>query len=191
MEEEDSRTDRIMKKASQLVEVVIYGRGGQGAKTAGELLAEAALLEGKFAQAFPEYGPERRGAPTRAFVKISNKEIRSHEPIINPDYVIVLDNTLLGTIETKDAAGIINSSRPSQQFRENYYIDASGISYQIIGKDVPNTVLAGAFAKVSGAVDIESLLKVTEKVFSKKFETIIIEKNLQLVKSGYAGVKKV
>ncbi|MBN2094870.1 MAG: 2-oxoacid:acceptor oxidoreductase family protein [Candidatus Aenigmarchaeota archaeon] len=181
-----------MKQVSPgLVEVVIYGRGGQGAKTAGEVLAEAAILEGKFAQAFPEYGPERRGAPTRAFVRISGKEIRTHEPILKPNYVLVLDRTLLGLIETKDAVGIINSPAAENHFRENYTIDASKISCLAIGKDVPNTVLAGAFAKVSGAIGLDALLKVTEKVFGKKFDHTIIEKNLGLVKSGFEKVEKV
>lgn len=189
-EEEVSPTDNIMPN-SEVVEVVIYGRGGQGAKTAGELLAEAALSEGRFAQAFPEYGPERRGAPTRAFVRISRKEIRTHEPILNPKYVIVLDDTLLSLIETRNAIGIINTTKSEKHFAENYIIDASGISYQLIGKDVPNTVMAGAFSKISNAVMIESLLKVTEKVFSKKYDVSIIEKNLDLVKRGFKEVREI
>lgn len=189
-EREDSLTDSIMP-ASDVVEVVIYGRGGQGAKTAGELLAEAALFERKFAQAFPEYGPERRGAPTRAFVRISKKEIRTHEPILNPQYVIVLDDTLLDIIETRNAIGLINTTKPEKHFSENYVIDASGISYQLIGRDVPNTVMAGTFAKVSQAVGIESLIKVTQKVFSKKYDASIIEKNIELVKRGYLEAKEI
>jgi pyruvate ferredoxin oxidoreductase gamma subunit len=177
--------------ASDVIEVVIYGRGGQGAKTAGELLAEAALMEGKFAQAFPEYGPERRGAPTRAFVRISKREIRTHEPIINPGYVIVLDDTLLDIIETRNAIGLVNTTKSDKHFSQNFIIDASGISYHMINRDVPNTVMAGAFSNVSKAISIESLLKVTQKVFSKKYDISIIEKNLELVKRGYGEVKEI
>lgn len=172
-----------------VVELVIYGRGGQGAKTAGELIAESALLEGKFAQAFPEYGPERRGAPTRAFVRISNREIRTHEPIQNPDFVIVLDSTLLELIGTKKAVGIINSKEAHTHFSKNYNLDATSISYEILKRVVPNTVMAGAFSRVSGAVRVDSVLKVTEKVFAGKYgKGPIVEKNLELVRRGFDGV---
>lgn len=176
---------------SDVVKVIIYGRGGQGAKTAGELIAEAALMEGKFAQAFPEYGPERRGAPTRAFVKISKRQIRSHEPILSPDYVIVLDDTLLGGIDISNTVGIINTTKSEKAFRETHAIDASGISQKVMGKDIPNTVLAGSFAKVSGAVKLETLAKVTSKIFSKKYDNSVIDQNLELLKKGFDGVKKV
>jgi pyruvate ferredoxin oxidoreductase gamma subunit len=177
------------KKDSGIVEVVIYGRGGQGAKTAGELVAQAALMEGKFAQAFPEYGPERRGAPTRAFVRISNKEIRTHEPILNPDYVVVLDSTLLSLITMKDAIGIVNSKEPKSHFRKNFSVDATSISYDILQKAVPNTVMVGSFARVSKAVRIDTLLKITEGLFSKKYGGPIVEKNLEMVRRGFDEVK--
>ncbi|MGC9310327.1 MAG: 2-oxoacid:acceptor oxidoreductase family protein [Candidatus Aenigmatarchaeota archaeon] len=175
-----------------VVEIIIYGRGGQGAKTAGELIAEAALIEGKFAQAFPEYGPERRGAPTRAFVRIYDRELRSHEPILDPDYIIVLDKSLTELIENKGAKAIINAKEAKNEFGETYLVDASAISYEVLGKNVPNTVLAGAFARVSQAVRVDSVLKVKEEVFAKKYgKGPVAEKNLELVRRGFDGVKKI
>jgi len=176
---------------SDVVKVIIYGRGGQGAKTAGELIAGAALMEGKFAQAFPEYGPERRGAPTRAFVKISKRNIRSHEPVIAPDYIIVLDDTLLQGIDISNTVGIINTTKTEKAFKETYIIDASGISQQVMGKDIPNTVLVGSFAKVSGAIKLNSLAEITGKVFSKKYDNSVIGQNLELLKKGFDEVRKI
>jgi len=174
-----------------MIEFVFYGRGGQGAKTSGELLAEAALLEGKYVQAFPEYGPERRGAPTRAFVRIDKKEIRLHEPILNPNFTIIFDESLIKLVENKDTVAIINSRSEIKDFKENYVVDATQISYNIFGRPMPNTVLLGSLIKVSNVVKLDSLIKVVEQLFSKKYNQEIVNKNFELVRKGFELVRKV
>lgn len=179
-----------------------HGRGGQGTVTAAKVFADACLSVGKYVQAFPEYGPERAGAPLRAYNRISSKEIRSHCPVMNPHIIIVADATLLDSINIAEGAGdnsifIINSSSP-EKIREKlkaslsqkiFTLNATKIAQECFGRTMPNSPLVGALAKVSGIVSLDIILEDVRKSFSKKFSSKIIDGNLQSVKRGYEEVK--
>ena len=145
-----------MKYHKDIFEVIFFARGGQGAKTAAEIIAQTATSEGKFVQAFPNFGPERSGAPTTTYLRLSDVPIRTHEPIVDPDVVLVLDDTLLSSQDVtnnldKQEALIINTQMEEHEVRSQiakqggkfegkiYPIDASGISLAIIGQPRPNT----------------------------------------------------
>lgn len=148
-------------------EVRIHGRGGQGSVTAAELLAVAAFEDGKYSQAFPFFGVERRGAPVTAFTRLSDKKIRLRSQIYEPDYVIVQDATLISAVDV--AAGlkpegmvIVNSEKSAEETGldagiEVRTIDATGIALEIIGRPIVNTTLLGAFAGATGEISIESI----------------------------------
>jgi pyruvate ferredoxin oxidoreductase gamma subunit len=168
----------------------IHGRGGQGAKIAAEILARAALLEGKFIQAFPEYGPERSGAPVVSYVRISSQLIKTHQPVVSPQAVLVLDPTLLDVVDVaqglnKKGILIINSATNHQLPATSYQINASSIALKYIKKDKPNTVLLGVLAKVSGIVKLESLIEIIREIFSPKIGKEEVEANVKAVQSGY------
>ena len=184
-------------------EVRWHARGGQGAKTASSLVAEVALVEGKYSQGFPEYGPERMGAPIRGFTRISERPIRLHSAVYYPDAVVVLDDTLLDTVDvcenlSPDGVAIVNTKMPPDEVRAKlsstgrglFLLDASAISLAEIGRDIPNTPMIGALAKVSGAVKLETVLKDTEKKLSKKFGERVVQGNLKAVQRGYEEVKE-
>ena len=186
-----------------VVEIRWHGRGGQGAKTASLLLADAAFNTGKYVQGFPEYGPERMGAPITAYNRISSEKITVHSNIYDPDYVVVVDETLLSSVDctkglSPDGAIIINSSKTPDQLRPhlNGYtgkvctIDAGKISEETIGKNFPNTPMLAAVVKVSGVVDAEEFLKDMEGSFKHKFATKpqVIEGNLKALKRSMEEV---
>lgn len=189
----------------RLIEIRWHGRGGQGAVTASKLLAEAALSEGFYIQAFPEYGAERMGAPVRSFNRISNKAINIHCQIDEPDIVIVLDQTLLKTIDAiegiKNGGSIIINTPiepdkiiPSlhQDNDRNisiYTVDASNISIEIIGKVMPNTPMIGALIKVIDFIKQETLNETIGKTLSKKVTASIVEANIAAAKKAYKEVK--
>lgn len=187
-----------MKLDKDIYEIIFFARGGQGAKSAAEILAQAAVNEGKFVQAFPSFGPERSGAPTRTYLKISGSEIRSHEPIIDPDLVIILDETLLGEkgITEKldeNEALIINSSKDREalalklpDFRGTIYpIDANTISAKIIGQPRPNTAILGKIVKITEVVKLESLVLEFRKVFENKIGKSETDKNILAIEKAY------
>ena len=191
-----------MKYQRDILEIIFHGRGGQGAKAAAEIVAQAAVKEGKFVQAFPQYGPERSGAPTKTFVRISEREIRTHEPITDPDVVLVLDETITDSIVVtknlgKDEFLIINTKKSSEEVRDKssalggkydgkiYPIDANGISMDIIGTPRPNTVILGKFVQVTEAVKLESITDEFRKIFSKKIGEEATEKNIQAIEKAY------
>ena len=186
-----------------VVEIRWHGRGGQGAKTASLLLADAAFNTGKYVQGFPEYGPERMGAPITAYNRISSEKITVHSNIYDPDYVVVVDETLLSSVDctkglSPDGAIIINSSKTPDQLRPhlNGYtgkvctIDAGKISEETIGKNFPNTPMLAAVVKVSGVVEQEEFLKDMEGSFKHKFATKpqVIEGNLKALKRSMEEV---
>ncbi len=190
-----------MKK---ITEIRWHGRGGQGAKTAALLLGDAALSLGKYIQAFPEYGPERMGAPVASFNRISSEPITIHYGVTNPDIVLVLDPTLIGSIDvTKGLSNegiiVINTSATPKEIRQKlnfsggkiFTIDASKISKETIGKDIPNTPMLGALIKVSGLLDFSQMIKDLQKKLSKKFASKpeVVEGNLNAVKRAYEEVK--
>jgi len=162
-----------------LKEIRIHGRGGQGSVTAAELLAHAAFLEGKWVQAFPYFGAERRGAPVKAFTRISDEPILVHSQVYAPDYVVVLDPAIYKTVEVteglkRDGILIINTTRrPEEVGIEKYRIatvDATNIALElnllVAGSPVVNTAIIGAFARATGEVKLESVLKAIKETWS-------------------------
>ncbi len=178
-------------------EIIIYGRGGQGAKTTAEIIAQASLAEGRNIQSFPEFGPERKGAPVKTFVRISDNQIKTREPIVDPDCVLVLDETLLDSINvTKNLDNkeplIINSKKSKQQliqkigFKGNIIpIDATGISRDIIGENRPNTVILGKFAFVSEKIKIETIAEFFKDKYLEKIGSEKTKKNIKAIEKAY------
>ena len=188
-----------------IVEIRWHGRGGQGAKTAALLFADAALSEGKYIQAFPEYGPERMGAPVQSFNRISDDPITLHCGISNPKYVVVLDPTLMSSVDVlagvpDDGMIVINTSKSPEEIKasfknknvKTFTVDASRIAKETMGRDIPNTPMLGAMAAATGLLNYERLLKDLEQKLSKKFASKkeIIAGNLNAVKRAYEEVKK-
>jgi pyruvate ferredoxin oxidoreductase gamma subunit len=184
------------------MEIRWHGRGGQGTVTAAKVFADACLSGGRHVQAFPEYGPERAGAPLRAFNRISDRELRLHCPVMNPNIVVVVDATLLDSIDIAagvpdDAAFIINSSKDPKELRATLHakpsqrvftVDATKIAVDTIGRPMPNATLVGALTKVSGLITIEAAMSDVEKSFGKKFSRKVIEGNIDATKRGYEEV---
>jgi 2-oxoacid:acceptor oxidoreductase gamma subunit (pyruvate/2-ketoisovalerate family) len=179
------------------LEMVFFARGGQGAKTAAEILAQGAAREGKFVQAFPSFGPERSGAPTQTFLRISDRIIRTHEPILNPDVIVVLDDTLLETEKIaqglkKNTLLIINSIKETDELKKQldfsgqiYTIDASGISLQIIGQPRPNTVILGEIIRITRIAKLESIQEEFRKIFEEKIGREAYVKNIEAISEAY------
>ena len=185
----------------QLTEIRWHGRGGQGAKTAAQFLAEAAMDAGSFIQAFPEYGPERAGAPMRAFTRISDKPITLHCGVEAPEVVVVIDPTLLAvpaTTEglTKDAVFIANTSDSPGELKKRLKlegkvatVDATKIALDTIGIPMPNTPMLGALVKVTGLVSLDKVKdKITAK-FGKKIGPEKTQANIKAVERAYQEVK--
>ncbi len=182
-------------------EIRWHARGGQGAKTAAVLVAEMAIAEGRYSQGFPEYGPERMGAPIRGYTRIGEQPITVHCSIYHPDVVVVLDESLLETVDVCEGLGdegtiIINTTRNPDEVREHlsnknarlYLLDANKIATEEIGRAIPNAPMMGALSKVSRVVALESILKGVEKKFGKKFKAKIVEGNVRAIKRAYEEV---
>ena len=189
-----------------LIEIRWHGRGGQGAKTASLLLADAAFNTGKFIQGFPEYGPERMGAPITAYNRISNKPITVHSNIYEPDYVVVVDDTLLESVDVTaglkpDGAIIINTTKSAgvlKQLLSNYSgsiytIDARKISLETLGKYFPNTPMLAAIVKVSAIMNDEEFLNDMKGSFKHKFakKPEVIEGNMKAIEMALKEVNKI
>ncbi len=188
-----------------LTEIRWHGRGGQGAKTAALLLADAALASGKYIQAFPEYGPERMGAPVASFNRISSNPISLHSGVTDPDIVIVLDPTLMDSVDVTEgmpANGtlLVNIERSPAEVREIFGIasgikictvDASRISTETIGRDIPNTPMLGALVKATGILDFKEMIEDMKKKLEKKFKTKpeVIAGNLKAIERAYNEVR--
>ena len=176
-----------------------HGRGGQGAWTASELLARTALDEGKYIQSFPEFGPERMGAPVTAFTRISFEPIRLHCAIYEPDVVVVLDNTLLKSVPVTaglnrdDNILIINSAEDPGVLKERlkvthgkvWTVPATEIAIKILGAPITNTALLGCVAKATGIVTLEGI----EKTLKGRFRPDLAEKNFAIIKEAYEEAK--
>lgn len=171
-----------MKNTNKPVEIRWHGRGGQGAKTACLLLADAAFSSGKYVQGFPEYGPERMGAPITAYNRISDARCTVHSNIYEPDYVVVVDETLLGAVDvtkglSEDGAIIINTAKSPEEVRAQLggyngkicTIDARRISEETLGKNFPNTPMLAAAVKISGVVEPEKFVSDMQTSFQHKF----------------------
>lgn len=192
-------------KMKNNIEIRWHGRGGQGAKTASLLLADAAFNTGKYVQGFPEYGPERMGAPITAYNRISDQRSTVHSNIYEPDYVVVVDETLISSVDVtaglkKEGAIVINSGKAPEELRpllKGYEgrictIDAGKISEEELGKNFPNTPMLAAIVKVSGVVDTEEFVKDMEASFKHKFATKpqVIEGNMRALKRSMEEVKE-
>lgn len=151
-----------------MVEVRFHGRGGQGAVTSAEIIAQAAIAQGMFAQAFPSFGPERRGAPVQAFLRVSDKQVRLRSKVYQPDYVLILDPTLLGTVNPSEGLKpggfvIINSHKPLDELRELFpghniaAVDASKIAKEELGVPITNTTMLGSLIKASNLMPLEAM----------------------------------
>ena len=191
---------------NNLIEIRWHGRGGQGAKTASLLLADAAFNTGKYIQGFPEYGPERMGAPITAYNRISDKPITIHSNIYEPDYVVVVDDTLLSSVPVtaglkKEGAIVINTTKTAEELRELlkeyegaiYTIDARKVSEEALGKYFPNTPMLAAIVKVSGIMSDEALLEDMKNSFKHKFakKPEVIEGNMKALELALKEVKKI
>lgn len=188
----------------QLTEIRWHGRGGQGAKTAALLFGEAALGEGKYIQAFPEYGPERTGAPVQSFDRISDEPITAHCQVTSPQVVVVLDPTLIGKVDVTmglpdDGVIIINTGLAPAELRKElklegrklFTIDASTISQETVGGNFPNTPMLGALIRATGLLNFDTMLADTKKKMEKKFRNKpgVAEKNVEAIQRAYNEVK--
>lgn len=181
----------------KIYEIIFYARAGQGAKSAAETLAQSAMKEGKNVQAFPYYGPQRSGAPTRVYVKISESEIRSHEPVKSPDLLVIMDETLLETEYVKNKLKvsdkiIVNTSKNVEEVKkiicedcEIDVIDANGIAKELTGKEKPNGVILGKIVGVSGVVKLNGVIEEFTNIFKSKLSDDLVEQNILAIKKGF------
>jgi len=178
----------------KVIEIRWHGRGGQGAWTASELLARAAVYEGKYIQSFPEFGPERMGAPVTAFTRISTEPIKIHCAVYNPDVVIVLDPTLMKSVPVIEGLGengklVINmKDNPAEVKRalgndkiEVWTVPATDIAIKVLGAPITSTAMLGAAARATNIVSLESV----KKVVRERFRADIAEKNVAVIEQAY------
>ncbi|MDI6601853.1 MAG: 2-oxoacid:acceptor oxidoreductase family protein [Thermoanaerobacteraceae bacterium] len=189
--------------AAKMLEIRWHGRGGQGAKTASLLLAQAAFEIGAYMQAFPEYGPERMGAPVTAYTRISNEPIRIHSNIYEPDVEVVIDPTLIGIVDVtsglkEDGILLVNTPKDPEYVKEKtgfkgkvYTIDASQIALDEIGGNFPNTPMLAAVVKVTGILDEQKFVENMEGNFRKKFahKLQVVDGNMRALKRAMQEVK--
>ncbi|MBR2279094.1 MAG: 2-oxoacid:acceptor oxidoreductase family protein [Eubacterium sp.] len=187
-----------------VVEIRWHGRGGQGAKTAALLLADVAFKTGKFVQGFPEYGPERMGAPITAYNRIGDKPIRVHSNIYHPDYVVVVDEGLLDVVDvtdglSEDGAIVVNTKKPVSEIKKHlrgyngkvFTIDARKVSKQCLGRYFPNTPMLAAIVKVSRVMEEDVFFKEMQTSFEHKFSSKpeVIEGNMNALKMAFEEVR--
>lgn len=184
------------------MELCWHGRGGQGVVTANEILAETAIREGKYVKAFPEFGPERMGAPIRAFTRISDEPIKVHSQVYEPDIVIVLDPTLVGKVDItkglkKDSLILANYPGTAAELKAAlntecrcFAVNATKISSEEIGKPMANTSMLGALTKISPLVSYNALEDQMTSKFTGKLPDKVIVKNLAALKRAYTEVSE-
>lgn len=183
---------------ANLQEVRWHGRGGQGAWTASELLAKAAIIEGKYVQSFPEFGPERMGAPLASYTRISNEPIRLHCSIYNPNLVVVLDPTLLRSVDvlaglTEEGTIVVNTQENPQTLKEKlkitsqkvWTVPATDIAIKILNAPITNTAVLGAATRASSLVNLESI----EKAVRERFREELAERNIAVIRNAYEEAK--
>jgi len=180
-------------EALEPIAIRLHGRGGQGSVTSAELVAQAAIIEGKYAQAFPSFGPERRGAPVQAFIRIDDhKPIRVRAGVTKPDIVVVLDPSLLNIVDITSGLKeggimVLNIKDSFEEFKEKYnkkyklaMIDATSIAREFLGRPIVNTAMIGALVRASGIVKLESLYQPLELRFGR-----MAEQNINAMKKSY------
>ena len=186
-----------------LTEIRWHGRGGQGVVTASKMLAQAALVEGKYFQALPEFGAERSGAPIRAYTRISNNPVRQHCSVTDPGIVVVLDPTLVGAINVAEGVGeegiiIANTPLSPQELRRKLglvkgrvlAVDATRISLDTIGRNIPNTPILGALLKAIPVVKKESVLQAIKDRLGTRVNPNVVEGNLRAFERAYSEAKE-
>jgi pyruvate ferredoxin oxidoreductase gamma subunit len=187
---------------AEMLEIRWHGRGGQGAKTAVFLLAESLVEQGKHAQGFPDYGPERMGAPIRGYNRISDDPVKLHCGVNEPAIVVVLDPTLIGTANI--TAGLrpggkvlVNSPMTPDEMKKKlglddgsvFTVDATGIALEEIGRPIPNSPMIGALLKVTDLADIDAMAAIIGKKFEGKFSDDVVQGNKKAMKRAYAEVR--
>jgi pyruvate ferredoxin oxidoreductase gamma subunit len=190
---------------AKLVEIRWHGRAGQGIVTASELLAEAALKAGKYFQAFPEYGPERMGAPIKAYTRISDEPIEVHYQILNPEVVVVVNPNLLGVVDVAeglapDGVVIVNTPETPPQIRERlglrsnkvkvFTVDATKIALETIKRDIPATLMLGAIIRATGLVEISATLHLVEEKLGAKLRAEVVQSNVTALRRAFEEVKE-
>ncbi|MCR4288403.1 MAG: 2-oxoacid:acceptor oxidoreductase family protein [Deltaproteobacteria bacterium] len=186
------------------IEVRWHGRAQQGIVTAAKILGEACLRSGKYTQAFPDFGPERMGAPVRAFNRISDEPVRLHCQVTDPNYILIADSTLISSVNVaegapEDAVFIVNTPKSPEAIKEElclsgrkarvFTLDAVKMSLETIGRVMPNTPMLGALAKASSFITLETLLENFRENYSRKFSHKVIEGNVSAMKRGFNEVK--
>lgn len=186
------------------IEVRWHGRAQQGVVTAAKILGEASLRSGKYVQAFPEFGPERMGAPVRAYNRISDDPIRLHCQVTEPQYILIADPTLISVVNVtegapEDAVYVVNTPKSPVEMKDIlglkgkkakvFTLDAVNISIETIGRVMPNTPLLGALAKATGCITMEALIDNFKENYSKKFSPAVVEGNVTAMQRGYSELK--
>jgi len=197
-----TKTGVKRKSAADLTEIRWHGRGGQGAVTAAKMVAELALGQKKYFQAFPEYGPERSGAPIVAFTRVSNEPIQIYAGIEHPQIVVVLDPSLLSVVDvTKgapaDAIVLVNSEMSPAELRKHYDLEgfhyytvaATRIAVETIKRAIPNTPMVGALTRITGLFPIDEVVAFLRADFGKKFPPKVVEGNINAIMRSYEEVK--
>lgn len=189
----------------KLTEIRWHGRAGQGIVTASELLAEAALEEDKFFQAFPEYGPERMGAPIKAYTRISDEPIEVHYQILNPEVVVVVNPNLLGAEDVTqglvpDGTLIVNTPKTPQEIRVQlglqnkkvrvFTVDATRIALETLRRDIPSTLMLGSIIRAVGLVNLDNTLHLVKEKLGAKLRAEVVESNLTALRRAYDEVKE-
>jgi pyruvate ferredoxin oxidoreductase gamma subunit len=190
------------EQGQNLIQMRWHSRGGQGAKTAADFFTQVSISEGKYSQAFPEYGPERSGAPMRSYTRVSSEPIKLHSAVYNPNTVIILDPTLIETVDVwdglaEDGAVIINTQLSPEETRKKFNIsgfkvftiDATRIALDELGRNIPNMPMVGALVKVTGLVKLDNVIEGLRNTFSGKFGKEVVEKNVKAINRAYEEVK--
>jgi len=190
---------------AKLTEIRWHGRAGQGIVTASELLAEAALKEDKYFQAFPEYGPERMGAPIKAYTRVSDEPIDIHYQILNPEVVVVVNPNLLGVVDVMEGMApngvlVVNTPETPVQIRERlkikdhqvkvFTVDATRIALETIRRDIPATLMLGAVIRATGLVDMQHTLELVQEKLGAKLRAEIVESNKTALRRAYEEVQE-
>jgi len=197
-----TKTDSEQKPAASLTEIRWHARGGQGAVTAAKMVAELALGQKKYFQAFPEYGPERSGAPIVAYTRVSDAPIQIYAGIEHPQIVVVLDPSLLGIVDvTKgapaDAIVLVNSEMSPAELRQHYHLEgfryftiaATRIAVETIKRPIPNTPMVGALTRITGLFPIDEVVEFLRTDFGKKFPPKVVEGNINAITRSYEEVQ--
>jgi pyruvate ferredoxin oxidoreductase gamma subunit len=191
-----------MAKKDDMIQMRWHSRGGQGAKTAADFFTQVAIAEGKYSQAFPEYGPERSGAPMRSYTRVSSNPIKLHSAVYAPNVLIIVDPTLFGPVNLleglpHDGVIIINTHLTPEEARKQYGIqgykvytvDATRISLDELGRPIPNMPMVGALVKATALVQLDNVIEGLRKSFSGKFGKEVVEKNIRAINRAYEEVK--